>query len=224
MASQQTEIELYSYYRSSCSGRVRLSLAWKGLKYKYVSLNIDSGRQNDTDYIALNANQSVPTLIVQEPGKSRITIGQSWAALEYLEEAFPNHRSLMPMELNKRAAVRELAMIILSDTQPVTNTRVTKQLGSWGHDTTAWIKQYFDRGLKAYEDTAKQYSGTYSVGDEITLADICLLPAVWNALRTGMSLDDYPMIKRIHEAMKDMPEIQAAHWANQPDTPSREKA
>ena len=211
MASQQTDIELYSYYRSSCSGRVRLSLELKGLKYKYVSVNIDNGRQNDIKYITLNPNQSVPTLIVEEVGKLRINIGQSWAALEYLEEAFPNHRMLMPKDLQKRAAVRELAMIILSDTQPVTNTRVTKQLGNWGHDTEAWLRQYFDRGLKAYEDTAKQYSGIYSVGDEITLADICLLPALWNALRTGMSLDGYPIIKRIHEAMKDMPEVQAAH-------------
>lgn len=224
MASQQPEIELYSYYRSSCAGRVRLSLRLKGLEYKYVSLDIENGRQNDTKYIALNPNQSIPTLVMQEAGKSRITIGQSWAALEYLEEAFPNHRALMPKDLQKRAAVRELAMIILSDTQPVTNTRITNQLDNWGHDTKAWLRQYFDRGLKAYEDTAKQYSGTYSVGDEITLADLCLLPAVWNALRTGMSLDGYPIINRIHEAMKDMPEVQEAHWANQPDTPSHEKA
>ena len=223
MASYQAELELYGYYRSSCSGRVRLSLSLKGLRYKYVPINIDGGRQNDTNYITLNPNQSVPTLTVQEDGKSRVTIGQSWAALEYLEEAFPSHRKLMPEDAYKRAAVRELAMIILSDTQPVTNTRVTKQLGNWGHDTTAWIKLYFDRGFKAYEATCKQYSGAYSVGDEMTLADICLLPAVWNALRVGMSLDDYPTVKRIHDVMKDMPEVQAAHWANQPDTPSHEK-
>ena len=214
-------IILYSYYRSSCSGRLRLALSFKQMQYKYLSINTDQGDQFETNYATLNPSMSVPTLILKD--QNEIVIGQSWAALEYLEEAFPDTRPLMPKDIEKRALIRELAMIIVSDTQSATNTRITKAVKAEGGDPEAWSKRFFDRGMKAYDKAVEKCAGTFSVGNEITLADICLIPAIWNILRVGMTLDPYPTIKKIYNSLKDLPETQSAHWANQPDTPDHEK-
>lgn len=228
MALQDVSIKLYSYYRSSCSGRVRLALNLKGLTYQYCVTNTEEGKQLSAEYKALNPSSSVPTLVV-ESGKnndlgsqsSTTVIGQSWAALMYLEEAFPSLPPLMPDTNHPqlRASVVELAMIIIADTQPLTNTRVSPRINNLGGDREEWNKHWYHRGLKCYDTLASKTAGKYSVGDELTLADVCLVPAVWNTERAGMQLDQYPTIARLMKTLRELPEVKAAHWQCQPDTP-----
>lgn len=232
MDSAKASIKLYSYYRSSCAGRVRIALRLKGLSYEYCTTNTEEGQQLSPEYRTLNPSASVPTLIVEKEGNSNAglqsntaVIGQSWAALVYLEEAFPGLRALLPDSSHPelRASVTELAMIIVADTQPVTNTRLFPLIDELGGDRTEWMKRWYHRGLKTYDTVAEKTAGRFSVGDEVTLADVCLAPAVWNAERAGMTLTEYPVVARVMKALEELPEVKAAHWRRQPDTPKSDK-
>lgn len=225
---QDLDITLYGYYSSSCSGRARLALAFKNLPYHHIIHSTAVSYADDSDFAKLNPSKTVPVLIVRDKNdaSSVTVIRQSWAILEYLEELNPNERSLMPVEIEKRTIVRELAMIILSDTQPLTSPRVTRRLDTLGigpEEQEDWIRHFFARGIRAYEDSVTTSAGKYSVGDQITLADLCLIPAVWKLLMAGMKIDEYPTVKKIYENMDALPEVKAAHWSTQPDTPDVEK-
>lgn len=225
-------IKLYSFYRSSCSGRLRLALNLKGLSYQYCATDTEDGEQFTAEYKALNPSSSVPTLVVEGRKNAevvsqpnQIVIGQSWAALIYLDEAFPDLRPLMPNVKHPeiRALVTELAMIIIADTQPLTNTRVFPRVDELGGDRNEWTRRWYHRGLRSYDTLASRTAGRYSVGDEVTLADVCLVPAVWNTERAGILLDEFPTVARIMGELRGLPEVKAAHWRCQPDTPESEK-
>ncbi|KAK5682895.1 hypothetical protein LTS12_029188 [Elasticomyces elasticus] len=143
------------------------------------------------------------------------------AALEYLEEAFPNKPALLPpaSDVTGRAHVRTLASIIACDVQPVTNLRILKRVGALGVDRAAWSIDLFLEGLAAYEALASKTAGRFSVGDHMTVADLCLLPAVWGAERVGLGLDDFPTVKRVAEALEGEDCVKRGHWRTQEDTP-----
>jgi len=148
-------------------------------------------------------------------------IGQSMAALEWLEEAHPDARPLLPPapDLVGRATVRSLANIIACDTQPVTNMRILKRIRVLGGDANQWARELMADGLAAYEAALAGVAGKYSYGDNVTIADVCLVPAVWGALRFEVDISAYPTIKRIFEAISEDPAVAKAHWKNQEDTP-----
>ena len=216
----KTDFILYSSYRSSCSARLRLALNMKGLMYDYAAVDTFGGEQYSKEHEQLNPSRSVPVLVSEEQG---VKIGQSVAALEYLEEKYPNNRPLLPSDPIARAHVRSLVNIIVCDVQPLTNTRTIKAVDALKGDTSVWSKQWTERGLAAFEGTCKEKSGKFSFGDEVTLADVCLIPAVWNAEIAGVDLSAYPTVNKIFRNFDGCPDTKASHWRNQPDTPEEHK-
>jgi len=220
MASDTCEYSLYTYFRSSCSGRIRIALNLKKIPYKPVYVNLLKGDQSSADYEKINPSRAVPTLQVTKSGKDTF-ISQSVAILEYLEEKFPGQNPLLPpiTDPEARASVRALVNIIAADTQPVTNLRILQRVDRLGASKEDWSRELQEQGLAAYERVITATAGKYSVGDSITLADVCLVPAVWGAVRWGVDMTAFPTIQRIYEEMDKEPAVQEAHWAKQADTP-----
>ncbi|KAL4886977.1 glutathione S-transferase [Aspergillus karnatakaensis] len=217
-------ITLHTYFRSSCSARLRIALALKSLPYTSIPVNLLKNEQADPKNTFVNPSATVPTLIINYPETSEektVTITQSLAALEYLEEAFPDTPRLLPPLSNpeSRALVRTLVDIVSCDIQPVTNLRILKRVAPFGVDRSAWSKELIEDGLRAYESIVRQFAGKFSVGDEITMADVCLIPAVWGAERVGIDFGNFPTVKRIAEGLEVVEAVREGHWTTQGDTP-----
>ncbi|KAL4895196.1 glutathione S-transferase [Aspergillus ambiguus] len=215
------KITLYTYFRSSCSARLRIALNLKSLAYTPIAINLLQGEQLAPENRARNPSATVPTLII-ERASTTVRITQSLAALEYLDEAFPDApHKLLPEASNPeaRATVRTLAAIIACDVQPVTNLRILKRVAPFGVDRGAWSKDLIEDGFRAYEAIIQDTAGTFSVGDAITMADVCLLPAVWGAVRSGVDMTAFPTIQRVADRLETEDAVKKAHWTTQDDTP-----
>lgn len=215
---------LYSYFRSSCSARVRIGLNLKDLSFDLVPVNLLKSEQLSDAHRALNPSGSVPLLVSHAIPDFKVT--QSLAALEYLEEAHPSSgKPLLPSDPQHRAASRALASIIAADTQPVTNLRIVRRVKALGGDGEQWMRELMADGLAAYEAVAAKWAGKYSVGDEVTIADCCLMPAVWNAERYGVDMSVYPTVSRVVGNLKVHPAVKKESYYLQPDCPEelREK-
>lgn len=214
---------LYTYFRSSCSCRVRTACNIKGIPLKFKYVNLVQGAQRDSYFLEnINPSGLVPALvIINGAGDPVATITQSVAILEWLEEAYPSTTPLLPpaSEPLRRARVRELVNIVAADVQPPTNLRVLKRANALGVSSGEWCQEFMAYGLSAYEKLLAETAGQYSVGDELTLADVVLAPAVENALRWGLKLDGLPRLKKIYENIKGLPEFEKADWKHQEDTP-----
>jgi len=213
-----TKLTLYGYYRSSCSARLRIALDLKGIDYTSIYVNIKDDEHLEQDYTSINPSRSVPTLLIEE-SSSKWSITQSVSALEYLEDSGYSGFLLLPKDIRSRAAVRSLVNIIASDTQPPTNMRILLHAASFGADSQEWANFFTDSGLKAFEGVARETAGKYCVGDTISLADVCLIPALWNAERFKVPLDQFPTISRVYEALMQHPSFVKSHWQRQPDCP-----
>lgn len=193
----------------------------KGIEYDMQTVNLLKGEHLSSEHKARNPNLTVPLLLRTASDGSVFKVGQSLAAIEYLDETLPQSYQLLPplSDPEARAVTRTLACIVACDLQPVTNMRIMKRIRGMGGSPEQWNKEIMTEVLEAYEITAKDTAGQYSVGDNITLADVCLLPAVWNAQRYGVDLDAFPIITKISENLSKHPAVIKAHWQNQPDTP-----
>lgn len=223
MATEQPEYVLHTYFRSSCSGRVRIALYLKGIPYEPIFVNIVKGEHNSEQYGAINPLHFLPSLQIKSKDGADRVITQSMAILEYLEESHPDKTQLLPpmSDLAGRAHVRAMANVIACDVQPVTNERILKKvasIGSQGSDRE-WAKWLMTDGFSAYEKLASTTAGKFSYGDTITLADVCLVPAVWRSARFGVDINEFPTLKKVFEAMSKEDAVVKAHWKNQPDCP-----
>lgn len=216
---------LHSYFRSSCSARLRIACNLKQIPLTYSYINLLSNDQSSASYTKVNPSKSVPTLTLHSTPEMDYTplgtITQSLAALEYLEESYPDRLPLLPPLSNKiaRAQVRTLVNIIACDVQPVTNLRILSRVRALGGDGATWAKDFMTDGLLAYEAIASSTAGNFSVGDQVSLADVCLVPAVWGAQRWGVDLDQMPVLLRVFENMSRIEAVDKAHWQRQEDTP-----
>lgn len=221
-----TDIILYSSAISNCSGRLRIALNLKGLKYDIVSVNLRRKQNDDPKYLQINSSGTVPTLTIklsqgsdeQEP----VRWTQSVAALEFLDEAFPGTRQLLPPTNHPidRARVRSLVAIVATDIHPLTTHRVGREIVARfpcpesklaeASGNSEWDRYWIQRGLSAYEEAVKETAGKYSVGDEITLADVCLVPELWTAERLGVPTSEYPTVSRIYDALSLITQIKSA--------------
>jgi maleylacetoacetate isomerase len=213
-------IIIYSYFRSSCSARVRIALHLKDLSYETVPVNLLKGEQLSEEHRKLNPSGSVPLLVINAGMPTEFKISQSVAALEYLEEAFPGQSILPPASDHAaRATVRALVDIVCCDIQPVTNLRIMNRVRKLGGVAEDWNRELMEEGLRAYESVVADVAGKYSVGDTVTMADCCLVPAVWNAQRLSLDIEQFPTISRIVENMQRLEAVVNAHYFSQPDTP-----
>lgn len=219
MAHDPGELQLYGYWRSSASYRVRMALNLKGLDYAQHAVHLvrDGGEQHSEAYRKLNPQELVPTL----KHGDRVLV-QSMAIMEYLEEWFP-HPALLPEDRRGRARVRAIAEIIACDTHPVNNLSVLNYLtGELGVDEDAklkWIRHWIGRGLDAVETMLADNpaTGAFCHAETPTIADCCLLPQVYNARRFGCDESGWPEIRRICERLEKLPAVQAAAPENQED-------
>ncbi|XP_056152062.1 maleylacetoacetate isomerase isoform X2 [Lampris incognitus] len=203
---------LHGYFRSSCSWRVRIAFALKGIEYDQVPVNLikDGGQQLTDQYKALNPMQQVPA--VELDG---ITLSQSLAVIQYIEETRPGPR-LLPTDPKKRAQVRMICDLIASGIQPLQNLYVLQKIGA---EKVQWAQHFIERGFQALEPILKETAGTYCVGDEVSMADICLVPQVYNAERFKVDVGQYPTIKRLNQALIELEAFKVSHPSCQPDTP-----
>ncbi|XP_008195660.1 probable maleylacetoacetate isomerase 2 isoform X1 [Tribolium castaneum] len=204
---------LYSYWRSSCSWRVRIALNLKEIPYdiKPVSLIKTGGEQHTNEFREVNPMEQVPALHIDG-----VTLVESLSILAYLEETRPQ-RPLLPHDVVKRAKVREICEVIASGIQPLQNLVVLIHVGE--EKKNEWAQHWINRGFRAVEKLLSASAGKYCVGDEITLADCCLIPQVFNARRFHVDLRPFPIILRIDRELENHPAFRAAHPSNQPDCP-----
>jgi maleylacetoacetate isomerase len=219
----EQKLLLHSYFRSSCSARVRTAAHLKGIELSYTYINLLSKDQHSPTYTATNPSASVPTLTVTTTSGEEIVIRQSIAILEFLEEYFPSSPRLLPPQNDVvgRARVRELVNIVANDIQPPTNLRILRKVKALGGDEAPaeWAKEFMTLGLQAYDKIAEKYAGKYSVGDEVTLADVVLAPAVEGAVRWGVDLGELGTVSRVYESIRGLEAFRRGDWRHQEDTP-----
>ncbi|KAK7105096.1 maleylacetoacetate isomerase-like [Littorina saxatilis] len=203
---------LYSYFRSSASWRVRIALTMKGIDYDYAPVHLvkDGGEQNKEEYKSKNPMGQVPALVIDG-----LTLTQSLPIIEYLEETRPDN-PVLPKEPGKRAQARAIAEVINSGIQPLQNLKTLQALGD---KKTEWAHTVISNGFEALEKMLQSSAGKYCVGDQVTIADLCLIPQCYNASRFSVDMTKYPTIVRIKEALEPLPAFVAADYNNQPDTP-----
>lgn len=214
--------KLYGYFRSSAAYRVRIALALKGLDFEHVGINLVPGvsEQKSDAYLALNPQGRVPYLVDGE-----ISLSQSPAILEYLDEAYPEV-PLLPSNIAERARVRQLASLIGCDIHPLNNLAVLMRLkGELGADenaVNAWYSHWITEGFTALETLLVESSETdvFCHGDKPGMADIYLVPQVWNAQRFKVPMDAFPTIAAIDSACNALDAFKVAAPENQPDTPA----
>ena len=208
---------LYGYFRSSAAYRVRIALHVKGLAYQQQAVNLRLGQQAEPAFHQLNPQGLVPVLLDQG-----LVLTQSMAICEYLDEAYPDTPRLLPDSVAVRARVRALAQSIASEIHPLNNLRVLNYLEQQhGQDPAGrrrWIHHWLQQGLAALEQQLPE-QGNYCVPEAgLSLADVCLVPQVFNARRFELPLEPYPKLVRIDGALCDLSSFATAHPAQQPDS------
>jgi maleylacetoacetate isomerase len=210
---------LYSYWRSSAAYRVRIALNLKGLPYQTLGVDLrpPASAQRSPDYAALNPQQLVPTLVDGDT-----VIGQSLAIVEYLDERYPQPPLLAP-GAGERARARQIALAISADLHPLNNLRVLnyleKELGADPATRRAWYHHWLKLGLDACERLVDEH-GPYALGKTVGLADLCLVPQLYNARRYEFPLDAYPRLCRIDAACAALEAFALSRPERQPDAPA----
>nr|WP_315405239.1 maleylacetoacetate isomerase [uncultured Pseudomonas sp.] len=208
-------MELYTYYRSTSSYRVRIALALKQLDYQSLPVNLLKGAQREAEFLGLNPQGRIPALRID----SGELLVQSPAIIEYLEEVYPQP-ALLPQSPVARAQARAVAALIGCDIHPLHNVSVLNQLRELGHDDTqvnAWIGHWITQGLAAVEQMIGEAG--FCFGDEPGLADVYLIPQVYAAERFNVDLSGWPRIRRVVALAGEHDAFVRAHPSRQPDTP-----
>ena len=214
---------LFNYFRSSTSYRVRIALHLKGIEFDYKAVHLlkGGGEQHSVEYRKLNPQGEVPTLI--HNGKA---IGQSLAIMEYLDEIHPSAR-LYPQDPYQKAKIRQFCENINSFLHPLSNLKVMQKLEKDAQYTTeqknAWIQHWYAIGFQALEEMLKEFSGRYCFGDQVTAADLLLVPCIFTANRFQVNLDTFPLCRKINEECLKLEAFKKAHPYAQPDTPEAER-
>lgn len=221
--ADQARMELFSYWRSSCSWRVRLVLELKSLAFEYKAVHLvrGGGEQFMEAYDGVGSMHQVPSLRVD----GGTVIHQSLAIAEFLEETFPESPRLLPVDAVERATVRKLALMVAADTQPLQNLRVLKRVELMSAEENGaakdWARYWIEHGLKAFEKELEKTAGKFCVGDSVTLADVCLVPQVYNARRFQVDMDGFPIINRVCSECEKLEAFKLAHPDAQPDCPDK---
>ena len=210
-------MKLYTYFRSSAAFRVRIALSLKGLEYQSVSVDLRPAAHRRQDYLDLNPQGLIPALSV-----GGTVISQSLAVIEYLEESHPTP-PLLPRSPRDRAQVRSMALAVACDIHPLNNLRVLKYLRSQlGQDEAAvdtWYRHWIAEGFRGLEEEAKRASGDgrHMFGTEVSLADVCLVPQVFNARRFKCNLEPFPTLRSISAHLEALPAFSRTAPDAQPD-------
>lgn len=210
-------MELYTYFRSSAAYRLRIALSLKNIPHTLKPVNLLKAEHKSPEYLALNPQGFVPALKLDD---GRV-INQSTAMLEYLETEFPEI-PLLPSDSFDAATVRAWVNLIACDIHPINNLRVLKYLagtlGTSEDQKTAWYQHWIREGFKALEPQLA--ASPFCAGEHPGLADVYLVPQVYNALRFELDMEPFPKIMSIYEACQKLPAFEQAKPENQADAPS----
>ncbi|MCO7190511.1 MULTISPECIES: maleylacetoacetate isomerase [unclassified Pseudoalteromonas] len=208
-------MKLYTYFRSSAAYRVRIALNLKQLDHELVPVNLLKSEQQGADYLSKNAQGLLPALETEQG-----MLAQSLAILEWLEDAF-DAAPLLPDDAWQKAQVRNFSYAIACDIHPIDNLRVLKYLSNElsvsDEQKNTWYQHWVIEGFKKLE--VMLGDDAFCFGDTPTLADVCLVPQVYNALRFNVDMSDFPKIARIYEHCNTLPAFIQAAPENQPDAP-----
>ena len=208
-------MELYNYFRSSASYRVRIALAIKGLAYDYKAVHLAKNEQFNESYASVSAARLVPLL---RDGDHTLT--QSLAIIEYLDETHPEP-PLLPRAPAERARVRALALDIACEIHPLNNLRVlrylVRDLKLTDADKDRWYRHWVETGLEVVERQLAARPGRYCHGDTPTLADCCLVPQIFNAQRMQCRTEHVPHVMRVFEACMALPAFAKTQPSQCPD-------
>ncbi|MGB6699994.1 MAG: maleylacetoacetate isomerase, partial [Methylocella sp.] len=200
---------LYGYWRSSAAYRVRIALNLKRIAARQVSVRLQFGEQTSDEYRARNPAGLVPVWREADG----FMLSQSLAIIDYLDEIYPDP-PLLPDDPRQKAVCREIACTIACDIHPIGNLRVLEKLtadyGAGAEARAAWNRHWIGIGFGAIEARLAAIAGRHAVGDRITLADICLVPQVYNARRAGLDLTPYPGVAAADAAAREQAAFAAA--------------
>jgi maleylacetoacetate isomerase len=211
-------MRLYTFWRSSAAYRARIALHLKGLSFESVPKSLGAGEQRAPEFLDVNPQGFVPALV--DEGQ---VITQSLALIEYLDETHPLPPLLPPDPLG-RARVRAMAQAIACDIHPLNNLRVLNYLkGTLGHEQASidtWYRHWIAEGFTALERMAQAHSGdgAHMYGNGVTLADVCLVPQLYNARRFDADLTPFPTLVAIGRALETLPAFEASRPEVQPDS------
>ncbi|XP_008438162.2 glutathione S-transferase zeta class-like isoform X1 [Cucumis melo] len=215
-SSTSSNLVLYSFWRSSCSWRVRFALNLKGLSYEYRA--VDLGRREqlnpDADFERLNPLKYVPVLV-----DGPVVVSDSYAILLYLEEKYPQ-KALLPTDLRLKSLHLQVASIVSSSIQPLIMLELLKTIGEkFGpEEPLPWAQSTLEKGFNALEKLLKDFSGQYALGDEVHMADVFLAPQISSAIENfGIDMSKFPTLARIYKSYKTLPEFQASSPERQLD-------
>ena len=212
-------MRLYTYFRSSAAFRVRIALNLKGLAYEALPVDIRPGATHHTRpaFLAVNPEGLVPAL-----EDNAATLSQSLAIIEYLEEAYPQP-PLLPRSAIDRARVRGMALAVACDVHPLNNLRVLNYLrsplGQTDEAVKTWARHWIAVTFRALEEEARRYSrdGKHMFGESVTLADVCLIPQMYNARRFKCDLEPYPTLRSVYANLESQRAFAKAAPEAQPD-------
>ena len=216
--------ELYSFWRTSATYRVRVAFNLKGVQPHERNVNLDAGEQRGEAFLKINPLGAIPALLDNEAGASAVPITQSLAILEFLDETYPSP-ALLPTDTHGRARVRSLAAMLVADTHPLITPRVKKYLTTTGgfDDAAwrAWQTQWFTTGLQAFEQrlASEPGTGTYCHGESVTLADICLASIIVVMRVFKIDVPNIPTINRIMATCETIEAFAKAALARQQGAP-----
>lgn len=224
--TEASRFELYSYWRTSATYRVRVAFNLKSIERQEHNVDLDAGEQLDESFLKINPLGAIPALIERTGGKSREPLTQSLAILEFLEETYPTP-PLLPVDRHARARVRSISGMLAADTHPLITPRIRKYLMSQGRFDEgawrAWQTHWFTTGLQAVETrlTGEPESGTFCHGDAVTMADICLASIVVVARVFKIAVSGIPTVNRIMFACEKLDAFQKADPYRQIGAPVR---
>jgi maleylacetoacetate isomerase len=200
-------LSLHGYWRSSATYRVRIALHLKELDFEYVPVHLvkDGGEQKSDAYSSMNPSMLVPTFVDDDED---IVLNQSLAIMEYLDEKYPETPPLLPSHTLDKARIRALAQDIACDVQPITNLRVLQALKSDYNASTEqtheWCRHWIEKTFHALEKRLETRAGKYCYGYDVTLADVCLVPQVYNALRFNVDMQQFALIQKIYDNCNEL--------------------
>ena len=213
-------LKLHTYFRSSCSYRVRIALNLKGLTYESLPINLLKSEQLSEDYMRKNPSGLLPTF---RDEKTQISLTQSLAIIEYIDENYGEKNLFLPADSYEKALVRSMAYIIACDIQPIQNLKVLKHLMREIHieedQKIAWIQHFITEGFFGLEAMLKKHSGEYCYKNKVSLVDICLIPQLYNARRFKTDLSRFPNITKVEENLLKLESFEKAKPENQIDCP-----
>ena len=211
-------MKLYSFWRSSCSWRLRIALRVKGVPFEVLPVHLvrGGGEQHRATHRRRNPMAQVPVLEDHWMGEALI-LSQSVAIMEYLEERYPSP-AILPDDLAQRARARQVAEIINSGVQPLQNSSTLRAIEALGHDKQQWARRWIQQGMDNLETLSVSFPQTrFVASDSPSIADFCLIPQLYNARRFGCTPEFWPRLLEVEARCLALAAFRDAHPDRQPD-------